>query len=348
MMRFSSSAPCSKPHRAITVRSLHGLVRTAALPAIFSAVSTVSLAILFTACTSPHSGASSRSSVASSRPLSVLMRTGSVETWSRATAASLSAPLRLRLRHGNVVVQALYPVVGGEGTTDRVTRLTVTVNGRVAIDKRVDNAPTGLAILTLEQEQAGALLDTFSGGAHCCFSSTLAVVTPRGDGIVASKDWGNAGYSLMKANDGSSYVFRTGDDRLAYAFSSFAGSTFPIVVWSFRAGSFADVSREYRGALTNDAARHWHEYLNDAKGNTAPHAALVAYLADEYRIGAGPAAWKKVVTATSGEEQFHAQARAWLRDAGYLRGSALGTSAPVVSPQPASAVDRHDICRHSS
>jgi hypothetical protein len=264
----------------------------------------------------------------------MLLRAGAADTWSRATASSFAAPLRLRLRHGNVEVQAVYPVVGGEGTTDRATRLTVTVNRHTAIDKRVDNAPTGLVLLTLERGQVATILDTFSGGAHCCFSSTVAAATPRGDGIVVTKDFGNPGYSLMKSADGSGYVFRTGDDRLAYAFSSFAGSTFPIVIWSFRGGSFTDVSREYPAALANDAAQHWNEYLNDAKGNTAPHSALVAYLADQYRLGAGPAAWKKFVAATDGDDQFHVQALVWLNRAGYVRGSVPQASPAAVSLHP--------------
>jgi hypothetical protein len=244
-------------------------------------------------------------------------------------------------------VQATYPVNGGEQTTTTATRLTISVDRHTVIEKRIDNAPTGLTLITLEGGQLASVLDTFSGGAHCCFASTVAIATGSSDGLIVTRDFGNPGYSFMKAADGSGYVFRTGDNRLAYAFSSFAGSTFPLMIWSFRDGDFKDVTREYPAALANDAGRHWAEFMNDAKDSTAPHSALVAYLADEYRLGAGPAAWKKVVAATSGDDTFHEQALSWLSASGYVGAAPQVSTSPVPQqPDPPRDDARADLTFH--
>ena len=246
-----------------------------------------------------------------------------------AAKASQTHPVHISISHGALKADAYYPVSdynapnvenAASGPVN-ATRFHVVVNDRVAVDKLVDNMPVALRIVTAQGGKPLVMLDTYSGGAHCCFAS--ATVEPQAGGIVAfcTHDWADLGYKTMRSADGSGYVFLTGDIATAYEFSSFAGSTFPVLILTYRNGTFADATDQYRHIIELDAGRHWKEFLTDAHSNAAPDSALVAYLADEYRLGDQQTAWKRVHAADGNDADFERKALTWLQTNGYARNS---------------------------
>ncbi len=135
--------------------------------------------------------------------------------------------------------------------------------------------------------------------------TTVLASTPDAPRATLTKaDWGNVGYKLMPAADESGSVFLTGDDASSYAFSSFAASRFPIKIVSFRAGRLVDVTNAYSESIRRDATQHRREYIA-AGSSDGRDSALVAYLADEYRLGNAQTAWSRVRKARGAAHSFY-------------------------------------------
>lgn len=234
--------------------------------------------------------------------------------------ASEASPVHIHLAHDALRADATYPVIDYNADTAMATRFRVTDNGKLVLDKLVDAMPVDLRMFT-EDRHLVALLDTYTGGAHCCAGVALADPGVNDDASYAVQDFGDTGYSLQPSQDLTGFVFVTADDAMAYAFSSFAGSTFPIRMLAYRDGAFLDVTNTYPQLIAADAKLHWNEFLTDARNSAAPQSALVAYLADEYRLGKQKEAWSRVHTAYGDDADFTKKAQAWLKSNGYVASS---------------------------
>jgi hypothetical protein len=130
------------------------------------------------------------------------------------------------------------------------------------------------------------LLDLYSGGAHCCFSSRIYRYDASATRYrVSTRSWGNPAYRLRDLNGDRKPEFVTADDRFAYRFASFASAGLPIKIWSYRAGTFTNVTRKFAKLVANDAAQQWRSYLNSRGYETRGF--IAAWAADEYSLGHG-------------------------------------------------------------
>jgi hypothetical protein len=167
-------------------------------------------------------------------------------------------------------------------------RLKITRNGRTAYDRKVStqSRPTRLRARDLDgMGDPEILADFYTGGAHCC-NFTL-VYHYSGSTYLSTKHiWGDLDYRLKDLNGDGDPDFLTGDDRFAYRFTSYAGSAFPIRIWTYRGGRLIDVTRGYSGLVTADAASQWRDYLAVEKTQDPdPRGILAAWAADEFMIG---------------------------------------------------------------
>ena len=111
-----------------------------------------------------------------------------------------------------------------------------------------------------------ALVDVYTGGAHCCFATEIL----RFDGSsyrTTARNWGDPGYRLVDSDDDGRPEFLTADARFAYAFSSFADSAFPIRVLAWSSGHFTNITRRHPALISNDANRWKRTYLRRRDGN---------------------------------------------------------------------------------
>ncbi|MDO9356035.1 MAG: hypothetical protein Q7T55_20215, partial [Solirubrobacteraceae bacterium] len=99
-----------------------------------------------------------------------------------------------------------------------------------------------------------AIVDTFSGGAHCCSSSSVALSVATGWTKPITRAWGNYGYQLKELGGAPGLEFSSFDDRFAYAFSSYAASFPAIQIMRIVDGAFADATRAYPDAIRADLA----------------------------------------------------------------------------------------------
>ena len=110
--------------------------------------------------------------------------------------------------------------------------------------------------------------------------------------------WGNVGYSLRDLDRDGRPELVSADDRFAYAFTSFAGSLFPLQVWRYRDGTLAEVTPAFPAAARREADRLWRDYLEARKDESAElRGLLAAYLADEIHAGRDAQGWARLQAA---------------------------------------------------
>lgn len=127
------------------------------------------------------------------------------------------------------------------------------------------------------------LVDSFSGGAHCCLTARL--LTWDGTGY-APKDvaYGDVGYRLEDL-DGDGRPELVGQDPVfSGAFTAFAASAFPPLVLRVDHGRFADVTKRYPALIRKDAAALLKSLRKARKGDDV-RGVLAAYVADQYLLG---------------------------------------------------------------
>ena len=129
------------------------------------------------------------------------------------------------------------------------------------------------------------LLDTFSGGAHCCV--TTRVLTFTGAGYVPTDiDWRDLGYRLADLDGDGRLELDGNDPSFSAAFTAFAASAFPPLVLHVEHGRTVDVTRSFPAVVRKDAQRQL-KLLRRLKPRDDVRGVLAAYVADEYLLGRG-------------------------------------------------------------
>jgi subtilisin-like proprotein convertase family protein len=168
------------------------------------------------------------------------------------------------------------------------------------------------------------LVDFYSGGAHCCWYTDVYRYLPRLRTYRPTVGfWGDLGVRIVDLGRDGRLEFRTGDDRFAYAFTSFAASVFPPLILRFDHGRFVDVTRRFPRLVQRDAAKQYALYRSVRRSKDGDvRGILAAWLADEYLLGRGPAGWGVLRRAERRGEvggAYLRKLRSFLRRAGYIR-----------------------------
>jgi hypothetical protein len=156
----------------------------------------------------------------------------------------------------------------------------------VVPDDGGDPATSMVKVADLDADgEPEVLVDTFSGGAHCCVTARL--LTWNGTGYTPKDiSYGDVGYTLKDA-DGDGRPELVGyDPRFSAAFTAFAASAFPPQVLQVTAGTTVDVTRAFPGVIRADAKLRLRD-LRKAKRRDDVRGVLAAYVADQYLLGKG-------------------------------------------------------------
>jgi hypothetical protein len=158
-----------------------------------------------------------------------------------------------------------------------------------------------------------AIVDLYTGGAHCCFQSFVLLSSGR----LLFRNWGDPGYRIERRAGTTGFV--SADDRFAYAFTAFAGSALPVQVWSIdRAGRFVDVTSTRLDLVRADAARAWRGYVHErGKRDTDVRGVVAGWCADEYRLGRAAACRAELARALG--RGFLDGPTGWPRNAAFVR-----------------------------
>jgi hypothetical protein len=153
--------------------------------------------------------------------------------------------------------------------------------------------PSILKVADLDADgEPEVLVDTYSGGAHCCV--TTRVEGWDGTGYQSQDlDWGDVEYTLKDADGNGTQELVGADPRFAYAFSAYADSGFPLLVYNLVDGRLVDTTKNYPKLITDDALQWLGDIRNAAKGQDI-RGDLAAYAADEYLLGKGKKATTEI------------------------------------------------------
>ncbi len=164
-----------------------------------------------------------------------------------------------------------------------------------------------------------AIVDVYTGGAHCCQVSSIALSTgPSSWSKPIVESWGGF-YSLDDIDKNGSSEFVASDMRFDYAFTSHAGSALPIVIKAVQNGQLVDVTKSYPAKLRADADQ-WIASLNDVlkdsplddpEGDRQLHRSLLAAaVADLVRLGAIDEA-KTLIAQAAARDDFKGEDDIW-------------------------------------
>jgi hypothetical protein len=171
-------------------------------------------------------------------------------------------------RHGRRVLRARVRPYGPDlrGTNPTVT------HGSKAID-----------VVDLDADgEPEVVLDLYWGGAHCCTWSEVYRWEPTAKRYDRVRYvWGDNDYDVRDVDGDGRPELVTWDDRFAYAFTSFAGSSFPVQVLHYEAGRMVDVTRHHLDLVRADAAEQQRRYEEVTGTENEDRGALGAWAADE-------------------------------------------------------------------
>lgn len=216
-----------------------------------------------------------------------------------------------------------------------ISRVQIYLRHRVAFDGSIpshyrstymETPPNLITIVSLAPgPEPQVLVRSYTAQIHCCY---VAVVFDYNASlqryVLHGFDFENMPYEVRSLSPDSYPRFVSHDDRFSYQFTSFAGSRNPLRILAYRSGRFVDVTDCYPSLIREDAATIWagaqkarpaipHEPGSDDLG-----AALAAWAADEYRLGAGDAALAKVRTFPRIQPNFVSDLTQFLQKTGYV------------------------------
>jgi hypothetical protein len=144
-----------------------------------------------------------------------------------------------------------------------------------------------------------AVVDVFSGGAHCCFVSFIATRPPRTPAAYSliTAYWGNWATRRVDLNRDGVTEFAGFDDRFAYTFGAYIDSVLPPRVWNLRDGRLQVTTGRYHARAVVWMRRDWRTYLMARRLHRPVAGALAAYLASASVVGRGASrgAWQRAV-----------------------------------------------------
>ena len=223
-------------------------------------------------------------------------------------------------------------------------RVRITRAGKTSFDGALPNGFTQgylnalpgeplLGVRELDDEgEPEVIVSTFTGGAHCCFGAVVYGYDATSHAYrVVAHDFSDSGYRLAKTDGFSRPQFLSGDDRFAYVFTSFAASSMPIQIWRYSAGDLLEVTRCFPALITADATRNWTAAVENAKTGEPVTGVLAAYAADEYMLGAGQSAIKKIMKTGFKDvtDDYAEKLGAFLSSNGYVGPAGPSCGAPA-------------------
>jgi hypothetical protein len=161
------------------------------------------------------------------------------------------------------------------------------------------------------------LLDTFTGGAHCCFKTDVY------DYVSAKKyrrvviNWRDAGYNLRDLDGVKPLEFVSADARFAYEFVPYAFSGFPTRIFHFTGGHFKSVTKSFPATVKRNA-KFWYDKADSAGAKEPVRGYLAAYAADKALLGQGDAGLAKIRSLKRGGKAFGDKVEQFLINLNYL------------------------------
>ncbi len=191
-----------------------------------------------------------------------------------------------------VVVNYRQAVLGGNDRGDNLS-YKIFYNGRMQIKASTSTAVFAEIFLRdLDGDrQSEVIIKTFSGGAHCC-TNHLIYSWQNKQFITEETGFLNSDGGEFTDLDGdNSLEFVTSDNSFLYAFSSYAGSYPPSLIYRFNRGKLENVTRLYLKEIGERATKMYETFL-ESKDSGERNGILAGYVAQKILLGEYKQAWQ--------------------------------------------------------
>jgi hypothetical protein len=182
-----------------------------------------------------------------------------------------------------------------EGARYDLTIVDICDVGCILVEDEAGDPPGSSMLKVADLDGDGepeVLVDTFSGGAHCCLTARL--LTWNGTGYTPTDvDWRDVGYRLDDADGDGRFELVGQNPVFSAAFTAFAASAFPPLVYQVDHGKLVDVTRKYPKLVRADAAGLLKDLRKARRGDDV-RGILAAYVADQYLLGKGSVGTKEI------------------------------------------------------
>jgi len=222
-------------------------------------------------------------------------------------AVALAAPATAAADPAGHVTASSGPVTatltwqaGGKVGGVTSPHLTIVRSGVTVLDQAISNSDcsacsfmsgvssrtTPLTVTDLDGDgEPEVLVDTYSGGAHCCYSD-LIYRFANGTYTHINQLWGDVGATIKDLDANGTPELVTVADVFAYAFASYADSWLPPLVERYSAGTLTDVTSNFPAVVKADAKRILKQLPSARRQHRDLRGLVAAYVADQDTLGA--------------------------------------------------------------
>ncbi|MBE9099053.1 hypothetical protein [Vacuolonema iberomarrocanum] len=201
-------------------------------------------------------------------------------------------PIQETLEDGNIRVEVNYEP-GEDGSWFGEVNYEIFYDGASwAEGSREFGIVGAIALQDLDSDgNAEVIVETFSGGAHCC--TTHEIYSWVGDGFAVAETGmrdGSGGVFEDLNGDGAA-EFIGYDNRFLYTFSSYAGSFPPSQIYTFQNGDLVETTRQFPEHLRSQAWDMYQAIQRIEGGDYEINGVLAGYVAQKILLGEYEEGW---------------------------------------------------------
>lgn len=139
---------------------------------------------------------------------------------------------------------------------------------------------------------AEVIVQTFTGGAHCCMAITTYTWQNETFVAVPFAYLDGGGGSFTDLNDDGQIEFVSADNAFLYQFSSYAGSYPPTMVLNFVGGTYVDTTAQFPSVVGSGAWRMYEALGRAEADGYEVNGVLAGYVAQKIRLGQYAEGWE--------------------------------------------------------
>ena len=162
-----------------------------------------------------------------------------------------------------------------------------------------EEAKARVELVTLAADAPQVVFQHFSGGAHCCTETQIAVRRQGAWTVVAGDTLdGDGGYGFADIDGSGTQELLGHDDSFLYAFSSYAESVAPLKIERLEGSRLVDVSADPRfQAAIRKSLAELEDADRDGEARFDSNGFLAGWVATKILAGEGAAAWARMLTS---------------------------------------------------
>jgi hypothetical protein len=96
------------------------------------------------------------------------------------------------------------------------------------------------------------VIEYYSGGAHCCTTMDIYKLESDKFTLLDSLEWGNSLFDINDLDKDGKMEITGFDDAYAYAFTNFADSRFPVLIYKFKNGKLYLANKEFKEKVLDE------------------------------------------------------------------------------------------------